>query len=470
MTTKLVVRMPIFVQIYKKMESVNPYSQEIIARYDEINERELNLLIEKNHQAFTGWHVLSYWQRGTYFKKMAVLLREKKQELGAIITSEMGKIIGESVAEIEKCAWLCDYYAEATAGLLKPEHYEADVSSSYVRFDPIGSVYGIMPWNFPFWQTLRAAVPTMMAGNTFLLKHAPNVQGCAHAIEHLFMDAGFPDSVFTNLVIPVELSDRVIANPLVQGVTLTGSRRAGQAVAAAAGRHLKKSVMELGGSDPYIVLADAQFNESCKTGVCSRMLNGGQVCIAAKRFIVEESILEQFIEEQKTLLENMRLGDPMLETTDMGPMARADLLENIEYQVNESAKMGATILTGGSRLDNESWFYKPTLLINVKKGMPVYDEETFGPVSVVIPAKDPEEAIRIANDTIYGLGASLWTQNIALAEKLATKLEAGAVFINGMTKSDPRLPFGGSKQSGFGRELSNYGIKEFTNIKTVWIK
>jgi len=462
--------MPIFAQIYYEMESVNPYSQKVIARYDEIEEGQMTRLIEKNFEAFTGWRTLSYQQRGTYFKKMAELLRDKKQELGVIITAEMGKIIGESVAEIEKCAWLCDYYADATAELLKPEYYEADVTSSYVRFDPIGPVYGIMPWNFPFWQALRAAVPTMMAGNTFLLKHAPNVQGCAHALENIFAEAGFPESVFTNLVIPVELSDKVIANPLVQGVTLTGSRRAGQAVAAAAGKHLKKSVMELGGSDPYIVLADAQFNESCKTGVCSRMLNSGQVCIAAKRFIVEESILDQFVDEQKALLENMWLGDPMLETTDMGPMARADLLENIENQVNESVKMGATILTGGSRLDKKSWFYKPTLLTDVKKGMPVYDEETFGPVSVVIPAKDPEDAIRIANDTIYGLGASLWTQNIPLAEKLAAGLEAGAVFINGMTKSDPRLPFGGSKQSGFGRELSNYGIKEFTNIKTVWIK
>jgi len=470
MTTKLVVRMPIFVQIFRKMKSVNPYSQVIIARYDEIEERALNLLIDKNHQAFSLWRTFNYEQRGIYLKKMATLLHDKKQELGALITCEMGKIIGESVAEIEKCVWLCDYYAEATEELLKPEHYNADVSSSYVRFDPIGPIYGIMPWNFPFWQVLRAAIPTIMAGNTFLLKHAPNVQGCAHAIEQLFIEAGFPDSIFTNLVIPVELSDRVIAHPLVQGVTLTGSRRAGQAVAAAAGQHLKKSVMELGGSDPYIVLADAQFNESCKSGVCSRMLNGGQVCIAAKRFIVEESILDQFIEEQKVLLENMWLGDPMQETTDMGPMARADLLESIERQVTESVKIGATVLTGGSRLDDKSWFYKPTLLIDVKKGMPVYDEETFGPVSVVIPAKDPEDAIRIANDTIYGLGASLWTRNIALAEKLAAQLEAGAVFINGMTKSDPRLPFGGSKQSGFGRELSNYGIKEFTNIKTVWIK
>ncbi len=452
------------------MKSINPYTQKVIGRYREVDHRQMLLKIDENYKAFTTWRNLSYEQRGVFFKKLALLLHDKKNELSRIITNEMGKIISESEAEIEKCAWLCDYYADNTAALLAPEHYNADVSSSYVRFDPIGPVYGIMPWNFPFWQVLRAAVPTMMAGNTFLLKHAPNVQGCAHAIEDLFTQAGFPPSVFTNLVIPIELSDAVIASPKVQGVTLTGSRRAGQAVASAAGLNLKKSVMELGGSDPYIVLEDAQFNESCKTGVCSRMLNSGQVCIAAKRFIVVESVIDRFIEEQKALLENMQLGDPLNKTTDMGPMARADLLENIEQQVNKSVEMGAEVLTGGTRLDNKSWFYKPTLITNVKKGMPVYDEETFGPVSVVIPAKDPRDAIRIANDSIYGLGASLWTQDIALAEKLAAQLEAGAVFINGMTKSDPRLPFGGSKQSGYGRELSNYGIKEFTNIKTVWIK
>jgi succinate-semialdehyde dehydrogenase/glutarate-semialdehyde dehydrogenase len=452
------------------MRSINPYTREVIAEYKEHNKSETELLIEKNHKAYQDWKQLTYAERGILFKKMAVLLRNRKEELAKLITMEMGKIISESVAEIEKCAWLCEYYADETGRLLQPEFYEAGVTKSYVRFDPIGPVYGIMPWNFPFWQVLRAAVPTIMAGNTFLLKHAPNVQGAAHTIEKLFTEAGFPEHIFTNLVIPVELSDGVIAHPLVQGVTLTGSRRAGQAVASVAGSHLKKTVMELGGSDPYIVLADAQINESCKTGVCSRMLNGGQVCIAAKRFIVVEDIYDRFVEEQKALLENMWLGDPMQERIDMGPLARPDLLENIEKQVTDSVKAGAALITGGERLDAHSWFYKPTLLTNVSKGMPVYDEETFGPVSVIIPAKDAWDAVRIANDTIYGLGASLWTQDMKLAEELAGKIEAGAVFINGLTKSDPRLPFGGSKQSGYGRELSNYGIKEFTNIKTVWVK
>jgi succinate-semialdehyde dehydrogenase/glutarate-semialdehyde dehydrogenase len=452
------------------MISINPYTKEEIATYTEFSPDEMIQLIEKNHQAFLKWKQRSYNDRSPHFRNLAKLLREQKEKLGRIITAEMGKIFSESVAEIEKCAWLCEYYADNTETLLKPEFYEADTTKSYVRFDPIGPVYGIMPWNFPFWQALRAAVPTMMAGNSFLLKHAPNVQGCAVAMENLFIEAGFPKYLFANLIISIELSDEVIANPLVQGVTLTGSRRAGQAVASVAGRHLKKSVMELGGSDPYIVLADAEFNESCKTGVCSRMLNGGQVCIAAKRFIVVEEVFDQFVEEQKALLENMWLGDPMLENTDMGPMARLDLLEGIEKQVNQSINMGAKILTGGKRLNDKSWFYKPTLITNVNKGMPVYDEETFGPVSVVIKAKDAEDAIRISNDSMYGLGASLWTQDIEQAEELAAKIDAGAVFINGMVKSDPRLPFGGTKQSGFGRELGNYGIKEFTNMKTVWVK
>jgi succinate-semialdehyde dehydrogenase/glutarate-semialdehyde dehydrogenase len=452
------------------MQSINPFTREIIKEYREISSNETKTLLEKSNLSFVRWKELSYDERGKFFINLSQQLHNKKEELAKLITTEMGKIIGESIAEIEKCAWLCDYYGDNTKKLLTPEYYTTDASKSYVRFDPIGVIYGIMPWNFPFWQVLRAAVPTIMAGNTFVLKHAPNVQGCAKAIENLFLEAGFPEDVFTNLAIPVELSDSVISNDYVQGVTLTGSRRAGKAVAAVAGKFLKKSVMELGGSDPYIVLADAQFNDSCKTGVCSRMLNSGQVCIAAKRFIVVEDIIDKFIEEQKTLLENMWLGDPLDERTDMGPMARKDLLENIEKQVNDSVAMGADIITGGEKLDEKSWFYKPTLITNVKKGMPVYDEETFGPVSVVIPAKDPDDAIRIANDSIYGLGASLWTQNIKLAERLASKIEAGAVFINGMTKSDPRLPFGGTKQSGYGRELSNYGIKEFTNIKTVWIK
>ena len=307
-----------------------------------------------------------------------------------------------------------------------------------------------------------------MAGNSVVLKHAPNVFGCAEAIAQLFVDAGFPEKIFQNLFIDTDLSEQVVVHPLVQAVTLTGSQKAGSIVASQAGKYLKKTVLELGGSDPFIVLADADFNTACKTGVSSRMLNSGQVCISAKRFIVEETIFDQFVNEQKVLLESLRLGDPMNEQTDVGPMARTDLLEHLEKQVDTSIKMGAHLVTGGHRI--KEYFYAPTLLTNIEKGMPAYDDETFGPVSVVIPAKDAEDAIRIANDTTFGLGASIWTKNLELAEKMATEIDAGAVFINGMTKSDPRLPFGGIKRSGYGRELSHFGIREFVNIKTVWIK
>jgi len=450
-------------------QSINPYSGAVIFEHIAHTSPEAEDLITKTHNTYLQWKAFSFQERGGLFRKLASLLRKDKETFATLITTEMGKIIKESRAEIEKCAWLCDHYAENAESMLQPEVFETDAEKSYLRFDPVGIIYGIMPWNFPFWQVFRAAVPTMMAGNTFILKHAPNVIGTAKAIEKLFLKAGFPENTFTNLIIPIELSEKVVAHPFVEGITLTGSQRAGRAVAAQAGKYLKKSVLELGGSDPYIVLKDAELNESCKTGVCSRFLNAGQVCISAKRFIVEEAILDQFVAEQKGLLENMILGNPLDEHTDMGPMARLDLLENIESQVSHSVDMGAEILCGGKRRNDNSLFYEPTLITHVRKGMPVFDEETFGPVSVVIPAKNAEDAVRIANDTPFGLGASLWTQNLELAENLAAKIEAGAVFINGMTKSDPRLPFGGTKRSGYGRELASLGIREFVNQKTVWI-
>ncbi len=450
------------------MQSINPYTNQVIATHTEHKLIQVVQIVEKAHISFSSWKNLDVKTRAKYMQALADLLRRKRDALATLITSEMGKIFRESKAEIDKCVWLCEYYANNAESMLEDEDVLSDGTKSYIRFDPLGVIYAIMPWNFPFWQVLRFAVPTIMAGNTVVLKHAPNVTGCAMAIEQLFIEAGFPENTFRNLIIPVELSENIIAHPLIQGVTLTGSQKAGSIVASQAGMYLKRSVMELGGSDPYIVLADAEINNACKTGVCSRMLNAGQVCISAKRFIVEEAIFEDFVAEQKSLLENLQLGDPMLEETDMGPMARPDLLEQIEKQVNVSVNMGAKLITGGKRLDDS--FYTPTLLTNVIKGMPVYDDETFGPVSVVIPAKDAGDAVRIANDTPYGLGASIWTQNISLAEDMAKKIDAGAVFINGMTKSDPRLPFGGTKRSGYGRELSHFGIREFVNIKTVWVK
>lgn len=449
--------------------STNPYTGETFAKHSVHTVSEVNQIIEQSHEGFLLWKTLNFGHRGNLFKNLSNLLRKDKEKYARLITLEMGKILVESRAEVEKCAWLCEYYAEKAEGMLASEIFKTDAGKSYVRFDPEGIIYGIMPWNFPFWQVFRAAAPTIMAGNTFILKHAPNVSGAAIAIEKLFLEAGFPEHIFRTLFIPIELSESVIAHPFIEGVTLTGSQRAGSTVASQAGKYLKKSVMELGGSDPYIVLKDAALNQSCKTGVCSRMMNAGQVCISAKRFIVEEPVFDQFISVQKQLLENMVLGDPLDEHTDMGPMARIDLLENIEKQIDISVKKGAQLITGGHRLNEKQLFYAPTLLTHVKKGMPVWDEETFGPVSVVISAKGPEDAVRIANDTPYGLGASLWTKDIELAEKLAPQIESGAVFINSMTKSDPRLPFGGTKRSGYGRELAYMGIREFVNSKTVWV-
>jgi succinate-semialdehyde dehydrogenase/glutarate-semialdehyde dehydrogenase len=448
--------------------TVNPYSGDPIATYKALSADELESVLFSSHTAFKHWKKSAFEIKSQLLKNLALILRQKKDQLAISATSEMGKTLNESKAEIEKCAWLCEFYADNSADYLKEEIIETDAYKSYVKYEALGIIYGIMPWNFPFWQVFRAAVPTIMAGNTFVLKHSPNVMGCAVEIEKIFIEAGFPKNVFSNLIIDIDLSEKVIANKYVQGVTLTGSRRAGSAVAATAGKYLKKSVMELGGSDPYIVLKDAKINEACKTGICSRMLNSGQVCISAKRFIVEEEIFNDFVNEQKTLLENLKLGDPLLETTDIGPMARHDLLETIEKQVDESIKLGARLITGGKKIKNK--FYAPTLLTNVKKGMPVNDEETFGPVSVIIPAKNADDALRIANDTNFGLGASIWTENEEKANFIANNLEAGAVFINGMTKSDPRLPFGGIKQSGYGRELAGLGIKEFVNAKTIWSK
>ncbi len=448
-------------------QSINPYTKKLLSTYEVFDQEKIALTIERSDRAFRKWKQNSIQERAGFLKTLALELRHKKPELAILITSEMGKIISESQAEIEKCAWLCDYYAEHASEMLEEKGMPSDGTVSYIRFEPLGVIYAIMPWNFPFWQVLRFAIPTITTGNTVVLKHAPNVFGCALAIENLFTEAGFPKGVFSNLFITVEQSDQVISNPLIQGVTLTGSQKAGRSVAAAAGKHLKKTVMELGGSDPLIVLGDADLKKACQTGTASRMLNSGQVCIAAKRFIVEESIHDQFVEEHKFLMEQLKSGDPMDAGTNLGPIARTDLIDTIERQVRETVRLGAHLITGGKRINNN--FYAPTLLTGVKKGMPACDEEIFGPVSVVIPAKDYHDAVRIANDTPFGLGASVWTQNLEVAEEMALKIEAGSVFINGMTKSDPRLPFGGIKQSGYGRELSLCGLLEFTNIKTVWI-
>jgi succinate-semialdehyde dehydrogenase/glutarate-semialdehyde dehydrogenase len=382
----------------------------------------------------------------------------------------MGKRIAESRSEVEKCAWVCEYYAENAGQMLADELMESDASKSMAVFNPLGPVLAVMPWNFPFWQVFRFAAPALMAGNAGLLKHASNVQGCALAIEEVFRDAGFPGDIFRTLVISSSQVEAVIAHPAVKAVTLTGSERAGSQVASLAGKFLKKSVLELGGSDPFIVLADADLEEAAKVAVSSRMITSGQTCISAKRFIVEQQVAAPFLEKVKALMEAYQPGDPGLEGTSLAPLARPDLVDDIDNQVKRSVAQGAKIVSGGSRIQGIGNYYSPTILTDVSKGMPVYMEETFGPVAVVLPVKNEQEAVEVANDSLFGLGASLWTSDAKKGEELARKIEAGAVFVNGLVKSDPRLPFGGIKNSGYGRELSAYGIKEFVNIKTVWIK
>jgi succinate-semialdehyde dehydrogenase / glutarate-semialdehyde dehydrogenase len=388
-----------------------------------------------------------------------------------LMAQEMGKPVKDGRAEAEKCAWACDYYAENAEAFLRPEVIPTDASKSYVVFQPLGVVLAVMPWNFPFWQVFRFAAPALMAGNAGVLKHASNVPACALAIEDVFRTAGFPAHIFRTLLIGSKQVDAVIENPLVRAVTLTGSTPAGKSVAKKAGEMLKKTVLELGGSDAYVVLADADLEATVTTCVASRLINAGQSCIAAKRFIVPDSLRQRFEEGFVARMSAIKVGDPLDEHTQMGPLARHDLRAELHQQVQESIAKGATCLLGGTMPESKGAFYPPTVLTNVKKGMPAYDEELFGPVAAIIVVKEEQEAIRVANDSIFGLGAAVFTQDLAKGERIAaTEIEAGCCFVNAFVKSDPRLPFGGVKESGYGRELSSYGIKEFVNIKTVFVK
>jgi succinate-semialdehyde dehydrogenase / glutarate-semialdehyde dehydrogenase len=465
------------------MKSINPTTEKVIQEYKEHTIEEVIAIIEKVQNEWLQWKETSFGHRTSLFRKAAQILRDRKDEFALQMTTEMGKILRESRAEIEKCANACDYFADHAKELLKDQEIPSDARRSFVTFEPIGIVLAVMPWNFPFWQVFRFAAPGLMAGNAALLKHASNVPGCALAIERIFREAGFPENLFRTLMIPsgmvgmvrkVNLVNMVIEHPFVMAVTLTGSEKAGSEAASAAARVIKKSVLELGGSDAFIVLEDADMEKTIKTAVTARMINQGQSCIAAKRFIVVENRVKEFEEKIRIALENLKFGDPLEETTDIGPMARKDLVDDIDRQVQESIAMGARLVTGGRRTgrlaDRQTGFYyMPTVLADVKPGMPVYSQETFGPVVAVIPVRDEASAIAIANDSEFGLGGSVWTEDLARGEAVARKIRTGAMFVNGFTKSDPRLPFGGIKKSGFGRELSEYGIKEFVNIKTIWI-
>jgi succinate-semialdehyde dehydrogenase/glutarate-semialdehyde dehydrogenase len=452
------------------MKAVNPATEELVRDVPEHDEGEVRERLERAERTFAEWRRTRFAERSSKMKQLADLLRDRCAEYGRLMTEEMGKTLASAEAEVDKCAWVCDFYAENAERFLAPESVATDASRSLVRYDPIGPVLAVMPWNFPFWQVFRFAAPAAMAGNVGLLKHAANVPGTALAIEEAFRDAGFPDGVFTTLMVSSERVKDLIGHPAVRAVTLTGSDRAGREVAAEAGRQLKKTVLELGGSDPFLVLADADPVETARQAAKARTINGGQSCIAAKRFLVAEEIADRFEEEMVRQMEGLKVGDPMERDTDLGPMARADLLDALDDQVRRSIDAGAVLRTGGKRLDRKGWFYPPTVLTGVKPGMAAFDEETFGPVAAVIRVRDDAEAVEMANRSPFGLGASVWTSDSARGEALAAEIESGSVFVNGAVKSDPRLPFGGVKISGYGRELADVGIREFVNIKTVWIK
>ncbi len=447
--------------------SINPYTGTKIEEFEEYSDSTLQQLLTGSLVAFDKWKKFSFSDRKRLLKSAADTLVENAVEYAQAITAEMGKPVSESMAEIKKCAWVCNYYAENGENFLKEEYVETDAARSYVRFEPLGPVLGIMPWNFPFWQVFRFAVPALMAGNSVLLKHASNVQRCASHIENIFMRAGFPVDVFTNLVIGSGKVGKIIDNNAVKAVSLTGSEFAGQKVAEAAGRNIKKCVLELGGSNAFVVLEDADIEKAAGIGVQARMMNAGQSCISAKRFILHRKISDNFIELFTENVNKLRQGDPNDPDTDIGPLASLQQAEDLERQVIKSIEIGARILLGGQR--NEA-FYSPTVLLDVRPGMPVFDEEVFGPVAPVIIAQDTAEAVSLANNTRFGLGVSLFTTDQDKAQKLIGEFRDGAVFINDLVKSDPRLPFGGTGRSGYGRELSHQGIREFVNVKTVYAK
>jgi succinate-semialdehyde dehydrogenase/glutarate-semialdehyde dehydrogenase len=450
--------------------SINPATGEIREIFAEWSESRTREVIKTVHEARLSWQETSFARRSEVMNRMAVVLRGNKDHYARLMATEMGKPVSGGRAEIEKCAWVCEFYAEKAEGMLAIEPAESDGSRAYVAFRPLGVILAVMPWNFPFWQVFRFAAPALMAGNVAVLKHSSNVPRCALAVEEAFHEAGFPADVLRTLMISSGQVHAVIENPHVRAITLTGSDHAGRQVAAAAGRMLKKAVIELGGSDPFIVLADADMDEAAHAGAKARCYNSGQSCVAAKRFIVQDAVYDGFMARFKHAMASLIVGDPLLEDTQVGPQAREDLVIELQEQVEASVAKGAKVELGGKRMIGKGYFYPPTILTGVKPGMPAYHEELFGPVAAVIRVRDEEEAIAVANDSPFGLGGSVWTRDTQRGEWIAARIEAGSVSVNGRVKSDPRLPFGGIKGSGYGRELSHYGIKEFVNIQTVWIK
>jgi succinate-semialdehyde dehydrogenase/glutarate-semialdehyde dehydrogenase len=452
-----------------KYESINPATGETVERYATATDDQWKTAVERAHAAFLDWRSQSLDARGRVLSRTAELLEGEASELAALMALEMGKPVAEGEAEAKKCAWACRYFAEQAASFLGDESKPSDGSDAWVRYDPIGTVLAIMPWNFPFWQFFRFAAPALMVGNTVLLKHAPNTPGCALRIERLLADAGLPQGVVQNLFLTNEQAAEVIGDRRVGGVTLTGSTRAGQQVAAVAGRHLKTMVMELGGSDPFVVFDDADLDRAIETAVASRCLNNGQSCIAAKRFIVQQSVFDRFRDGVVERMRSRKMGDPGSAGVELGPLARRDLRDHLADQVERSVASGARALCGGEVPAGKGWFYPATVLVDAPDGSPPVREELFGPVATLFPFRREDEAVTMANHSDYGLGASVWSGDRERVERLLPLLETGSVFVNGLVKSDPRLPFGGVKDSGFGRELAREGMLEFVNQKTVWI-
>ncbi len=449
------------------LKSINPFTGKVIKESEEFSAERVEEIISNSLEAFRKWKKTGFELRNSLMTNASEALRNNIKEYAYAITMEMGKPVNESKLEIEKCAWACEYYAKNAANFLAQETIETDADISYVSYEPLGPVLGIMPWNFPFWQVFRFAVPTIMAGNTVLLKHSSNVQICAGMIEQIFITAGFPEAVFSNLVVGSARVEKIIKHAGIKAVSLTGSGHAGQKVAEAAGRFLKKPVLELGGSNAFIVLDDADIQKAAEIGIKARFQNAGQSCIAAKRFIIDKKISGLFTTLFLEGIGKLKSGDPADKNTDLGPLASVSQAEKVEEQVRRSVEMGARIIAGGTR---EGAFYKPTVVVDVRPGMPLFDEEVFGPVAPLTIAENTQEAVSLAGTTNFGLGVSLFTGNLKKAQELACDFHDGAVFINGLVKSDPRLPFGGTRHSGFGRELAIHGIREFVNVKTIWVK
>lgn len=449
------------------IKTLNPFNSKLLSNYQCLNGIQISDALNVSQTTFTYWNITNVKERVKFIKTLGFVLTKQQHLMAETCTLEMGKPIKQSIAEVQKCGLLCDYYQKNAEDFLAPKHIQSDAQESFVTYEPLGVILGVMPWNFPYWQVFRFAVPAILAGNTVVVKHASNVAGCAQLLENVFLEAGFPKGVYQNLLISSSQVEEVINNPIIKAVSLTGSEKAGAAVASTAAKQIKKAVLELGSSNAFIVCEDADIDEAVSVAVTARMQNAGQSCIAAKRFFVHESLFEDFIIGFKAKVEALKSGDPMLETTDVGPLARVDLAEDVEKQVNRSVEMGARIITGGKRKDA---FYYPTVLVDVTTDMPVFNQEVFGPAVPVMPFKTFDEAVTLSNKSSFGLGVTIFSKDVETIKTKIHLFEEGAVFVNAMVKSDPALPFGGIKRSGYGRELAENGIKEFVNVKTVYIK